>query len=195
MRTWWPDGSTPRTSWAGRCRWMSKRPGLRSARLGAAMDGADAASVARGVLRYSVAQMAHALRLVTSRRGYDPRDFTFVAYGGAGPLHAVLLARELGISRTVIPPAPGHFSAFGMLLGGLRADAVRTHLGALHAATLAAAVRRAAGRRRPRRSKTRRAPPRSSGSWSCATPVRSTRWRSRCPTGPLDDDALLRPPR
>ena len=105
-------------------------------RLGSAIDGADPASVARGVLRYAVAQMAHALRLVTLRRGFDPRDFTFVAYGGAGPLHAVLLARELGISRTVIPPAPGHFSAFGMLLGGLRADAVRTHLGTLDAAAL-----------------------------------------------------------
>ena len=105
-------------------------------RLGSAIDGADPASVARGVLRYAVAQMAHALRLVTLRRGFDPRDFTFVAYGGAGPLHAVLLARELGISRTVIPPAPGHFSAFGMLLGGLRADAVRTHLGGLDASAL-----------------------------------------------------------
>jgi N-methylhydantoinase A len=65
------------------------------------------------------------------RRGHDPRDFTFVAYGGAGPLHAAVLARELGVARTVIPPAPGHFSAFGMLLGDFRADAVRTHVGAL----------------------------------------------------------------
>ncbi|MEP7033594.1 MAG: hydantoinase/oxoprolinase family protein [Actinomycetota bacterium] len=105
-------------------------------RLGSAIGEANPAGVARGILRYAVAQMAHALRLVTLRRGFDPRDFTFVAYGGAGPLHAALLARELGISRTVIPPAPGHFSAFGMLLGGLRADAVRTHLGALDAAAL-----------------------------------------------------------
>jgi N-methylhydantoinase A len=101
------------------------------ARLGDALGGLGARTAARGVLRYSIAQMAHALRLVTLRRGYDPRDFTFVAYGGAGPLHAVLLARELGIARTVVPPAPGHLSAFGMLLGGLRADAVRTHLGPL----------------------------------------------------------------
>jgi len=105
-------------------------------RLGDALGGLDARTTARGVLRYSIAQMAHALRMVTLRRGYDPRDFTFVAYGGAGPLHAVLLARELGIARTIIPPAPGHFSAFGMLLGGLRADAVRTHLGPLEAQTL-----------------------------------------------------------
>jgi N-methylhydantoinase A len=100
------------------------------ARLGEEL-GVDAATAARGVLRYVVAQMAHALRLVTVRRGHDPRDFTFVAYGGAGPLHAAFLARELGVARTVVPPAPGHFSALGMLLGDFRADAVRTHVGPL----------------------------------------------------------------
>jgi N-methylhydantoinase A len=104
-------------------------------RLGERM-GVDAVSAASGVLRYVVAQMSHALRLVTLRRGHDPRDFTFVAFGGAGPLHAALLARELGVARTVIPPAPGHFSALGMLLGDLRADAVRTHVGPLDAASI-----------------------------------------------------------
>jgi N-methylhydantoinase A len=105
-------------------------------RLGSSLGGIDAASAARGVLRYAVSEMAHALRLVTVRRGHDPRDFTFVAYGGAGPLHAALLARELNIARTLIPPAPGHFSAFGMLLGGLSADVVRTHVGPLDAEPL-----------------------------------------------------------
>ncbi len=104
-------------------------------RLGERM-GVDAVSAASGILRYVVAQMSHALRLVTLRRGHDPRDFTFVAFGGAGPLHAALLARELGVARTVIPPAPGHFSALGMLLGDLRADAVRTHVGPLDAASI-----------------------------------------------------------
>ena len=101
--------------------------------------GTDARSAARGVLRYAVAQMSHALRLVTMRRGLDPRDFVFVAYGGAGPLHAALLARELGISRTVIPPGPGHFSAFGMLASPLRGESVRTVLGPLDRTDLAAA--------------------------------------------------------
>jgi N-methylhydantoinase A len=105
------------------------------ARLGDRM-GVDPETAARGVLRYLAAQMSHALRLVTLRRGHDPRDFTFVAFGGAGPLHAALLARELGVSRTVIPPAPGHFSALGMLLGDVRADAVRTHVGPLDPATI-----------------------------------------------------------
>ena len=101
--------------------------------------GADASAVARGVIRYAVAQMSHALRLVTLRRGYDPRDFAFVAYGGAGPLHAALLARELGIAKTIIPQGPGHFSAFGMLAGPLRADAVQTVVGPLDETDLDAA--------------------------------------------------------
>ncbi len=105
--------------------------------------GADASAVARGVIRYAVAQMSHALRLVTLRRGYDPRDFAFVAYGGAGPLHAALLARELGIARTIIPQGPGHFSAFGMLAGPLRADAVQTVVGPLDETDLDAAFARA----------------------------------------------------
>ena len=99
--------------------------------------------MARGVIRYAVAQMSHALRLVTLRRGYDPRDFVFVAYGGAGPLHAALLARELGMTRTVIPPGPGHFSAFGMLAGPLRAEAVRTVVGPLDGIDLTAAFAQA----------------------------------------------------
>jgi N-methylhydantoinase A len=106
------------------------------ARLGKRL-GVDGRAAARGVLRYAVAQMAHALRLVTVRRGHDPRDFTFVAYGGAGPLHAAFLAQELGMRRTVIPPGPGHFSAFGMLVGEFRADAVRTHVGPLEPQPLA----------------------------------------------------------
>jgi N-methylhydantoinase A len=103
----------------------------------------DVHSAARGVLRYAVAQMSHALRLVTLRRGYDPRDFAFVAYGGAGPLHAAVLARELGIMRTIIPAGPGHFSAFGMLAGPLRGEAVCTVVGALGAIDLRGAFRRA----------------------------------------------------
>jgi N-methylhydantoinase A len=99
--------------------------------------GVGVREAARGVLRLATAQMAHALRLVSVRRGHDPRDFTFIAYGGAGPLHAAPLARELGVSRTVIPPAPGNFSAFGMLMSELRSDAVRTHLGELDPAILA----------------------------------------------------------
>lgn len=107
-------------------------------RLGTGL-GVGAHELARGILRYAVAQMTRALRLVTVRRGHDPRDFVFVAYGGAGPLHAALLARELGIRRTVIPAGPGHFSAFGMVVSDLRAEAVKTRLGPLDLAALSPA--------------------------------------------------------
>lgn len=86
---------------------------------------------ARGVLRFAIAQMANALRLVTIRRGHDPRDFTLVASGGNGPLHASQLARELGINTIIVPPGPGHFSAFGMLEGSTTAQAVQTFVGHL----------------------------------------------------------------
>ena len=107
-------------------------------------DGLGVATeeAARGVLRFAVAQMANALRLVTLRRGHDPRDFTLVAFGGNGPLHAALLARELGITRVVIPPGPGHFSAFGMLEGSMTAQAVQTFVGPLASTDVAALLER-----------------------------------------------------
>ena len=78
----------------------------------------EAAATVRSVAN---ALMAQAMRLVTVERGYDPRDFIFISYGGAGPVHAVDLARELEIPKVVLPPMPGLFSAFGMLV----ADAVQ----------------------------------------------------------------------
>jgi N-methylhydantoinase A len=70
--------------------------------------------------------MAHVVRWVTTERGLDAAEFTLVAYGGAGPLHASAVARELGIAKVVIPRAPGHFSAYGMLVADLRRDFVNT---------------------------------------------------------------------
>src|SRR2546422_1051828 len=72
--------------------------------------------------------MALAVRGITTGRGLDPRDYTLVAYGGGGPLHAAAIARELGIPRVVIPPLPSTFSAWGMLASDLRHDLVRTVL-------------------------------------------------------------------
>jgi N-methylhydantoinase A len=63
---------------------------------------------------------------VTTERGLDAGDFVLVAYGGAGPLHAVEVAREIGIRKIIVPNAPGVFSAFGMLFADLRYDFVRT---------------------------------------------------------------------
>jgi N-methylhydantoinase A len=83
-------------------------------------------STAAGILRLVNLTMASAVRKITVERGYDPRDFAMVAFGGAGPLHAVGVAREIGINTVIIPPSPGHFSAYGMLCADLRYDAVRT---------------------------------------------------------------------
>jgi N-methylhydantoinase A len=70
---------------------------------------------AYGVHRIAVANMVRAVRAISSERGRDPRGFAFIAYGGNGPLHGVPAADELGVGRVVIPPAPGLFSAFGLL--------------------------------------------------------------------------------
>jgi N-methylhydantoinase A len=86
---------------------------------------------ADGMLAIGVASMANAVRAVTTERGLDPRDFTLVAYGGGGPPHAVAVARELSIRRVIIPQAPAHFSAFGMLLADVRRDYVLTHFSKL----------------------------------------------------------------
>lgn len=83
--------------------------------------GVTVEEAATTVRRVANALMAQAMRLATVERGYDPRDFIFIPYGGAGPVHAVDLARELEIPKVVLPPMPGLFSAFGMLV----ADAVQ----------------------------------------------------------------------
>lgn len=88
--------------------------------------GLTVSEAADGVIRIAVTQMANVVKRVTTARGLDARDFAMVAYGGAGPLHAVLVARELQIPRVIIPNAPGHFSAYGMLVSDLRRDFVRT---------------------------------------------------------------------
>ena len=75
----------------------------------------------------ATAAMANAVRAVTTERGLDPRDFALIAYGGAGPLHAVDVARELAIRTVIIPQAPGTFSAFGMLTADLRREYAQTY--------------------------------------------------------------------
>jgi N-methylhydantoinase A len=78
------------------------------------------------------------VRWVTTERGLDAGDFTLVAYGGAGPLHAAMVARELRIAKVVVPRAPGHFSAYGMLVAELRRDFVKTWFTPLAEASFAA---------------------------------------------------------
>jgi N-methylhydantoinase A len=84
--------------------------------------GVSVEDAALTVRRVANALMAQAMRLVTVERGYDPRDFVYIPYGGAGPVHAVDLARDLEVPSVVLPPLPGVFSAFGMLVADLVHD-------------------------------------------------------------------------
>lgn len=96
------------------------------------MSGAHDLEVAReaahAVIAISVAHMVRALRTVSIERGLDPRDFTLVPFGGAGPLHAGLLLRHLRLRDVLVPRHPGLFSAQGLLAAGLRLDASQTVL-------------------------------------------------------------------
>lgn len=82
--------------------------------------------VARGVVRVANANMTNALRLISVNKGFDPRDFVLVAFGGGGAMHAVALAEELRVPRVIVPANSAVFSAWGMLLTDLRRDYVRT---------------------------------------------------------------------
>lgn len=81
---------------------------------------------AAGILRIAATTMSYAVKGVTTERGLDAAAFPMIAYGGAGPLHACAIAREIGTEKVIVPRAPGHFCAFGMLFSDLRYDFVRT---------------------------------------------------------------------
>jgi N-methylhydantoinase A len=82
--------------------------------------------LAEGILAIINAKMAEAMRTITVEQGIDPREYSLVAFGGAGPMHAVALAQELEIEEVIVPPAPGTFSAFGMLQTDIRHDLTQT---------------------------------------------------------------------
>ena len=92
--------------------------------------------MADGIVRVAVAQMASAIREVTIERGYDPADFTLVAFGGAGPMHATVLAEDIGMSEVLIPRFPGNLSALGLLASDQVHEMVRTFLGRLDSINL-----------------------------------------------------------
>ncbi|MDR1134829.1 MAG: hydantoinase/oxoprolinase family protein [Clostridiales Family XIII bacterium] len=101
-----------------------------SSRVGEAL-GVDAERAATSVIRVAESNMYNALKLISVRRGYDPRDFTLVAFGGGGPMHASALADELGIDRVIIPVAAAVFSAWGMLMTDMRHDYIQTTINML----------------------------------------------------------------
>jgi N-methylhydantoinase A len=88
--------------------------------------GLGVVEAAAGIVNVVNAGMAGALRIVSVERGYDAREFTLVAFGGAGPVHAARLAQELDIPRVLVPPIPGGFSALGLVATDVRRDYVRT---------------------------------------------------------------------
>jgi N-methylhydantoinase A len=88
--------------------------------------GMSPEEAALGALRLVNSNMMNALKIVSVQRGHDPRDFALVAMGGGGAVHSAFLARELQIRTMIVPVAPGHFSAYGMLTTDLRRDAIRT---------------------------------------------------------------------
>ena len=88
--------------------------------------GMSVIEAADGILKIAATAMSYAVKTVTTERGLDAASFPMVAFGGAGPLHASDVAREIGKNKIIVPPAPGYFSAFGMLFADLRYDYVRT---------------------------------------------------------------------
>ncbi len=104
----------------------------------AAQLGLDAMAAAEGILAVVTANMARAIRIISVARGHDPRDYTLVAFGGAGPLHAARLAAELAIRRVLVPRHPGILCAMGLLLADVRADFAATRLLALSPAVIGA---------------------------------------------------------
>src|SRR6185312_2012970 len=88
---------------------------------------------ALGIVQIADAAMSLAVRAVSVKKGVDPRDTAMIAFGGAGPLHAVAIAREIFIPKVIVPKVPGTFSALGMLMASWRQDFVRTLYGLLGA--------------------------------------------------------------
>jgi len=90
--------------------------------------GISAQDAARGIVRLANNNMVNAIKLISVNRGHDPRDFTLIAFGGGGGMHACALANELGIKKVIIPNSSGVFSAWGMLLSDLRRDYLQTQV-------------------------------------------------------------------
>jgi N-methylhydantoinase A len=88
-------------------------------------------TLAEGIVTIAVARMTSAIREISIQRGHDPRDFTLIAFGGAGPMHALAMADEIGIPRVLVPRHPGNFSALGLLAADIKHDDVRTRVGPL----------------------------------------------------------------
>ena len=112
------------------------------ARIAEKLGSKDLNFVAEGILRIAESNVSGAIREISVERGEDPRLFTLIAFGGAGPMHGCAVAQEMGIRRVVSPNYPGNLSALGLLTSDLRHELVRTHLTLLEDADMAAVAER-----------------------------------------------------
>ncbi|VTU16799.1 hydantoinase/oxoprolinase family protein [Variovorax sp. PBL-E5] len=110
--------------------------GLRD-KLGGAAVLPDTVKLASVAVEIAISKMAAAVREISVHRGFDPREFALIPYGGAGPLHAFLVATELGMRRVIVPPFPGHISALGQMCADYRRDFSVPWIGTLEATAVA----------------------------------------------------------
>ena len=172
---------------------MAVRRDLAKAAIGRLAEqlGLDPMATAQGIISVVTANMAKAIRVISVQRGHDPRDYALVAFGGAGPLHAARLARELDMTRILVPRNPGILCAMGLLLTDLRADFAVTRLtgsepGPLGGIEAAFAGLERSGRTtgsRRRRSPAASPPAHPHGRHALRRAELRARGR-RCPTGP-----------
>ena len=128
MPTWCSAISIPRISWAAARRSMRAAADAAIDRLAAALK-VDRIAAAEGVHRVVNTNMAEGIRLVSVRRGVDPRRFALLSFGGAAGLHVTDVARQLDLTRVVVPRVAAVLSAWGMLATDLRFEVSRTHIG------------------------------------------------------------------
>ncbi|MCX6096414.1 MAG: hydantoinase/oxoprolinase family protein [Candidatus Bipolaricaulota bacterium] len=98
--------------------------------------GLSVDEAALGIVKIVNTNMSGLLQSMTVKRGYDPREFALVAFGGAGPIHASAIAREINVPTVIVPPSPGVFSAWGMLMADLRHDFSQTYIAPMDQASV-----------------------------------------------------------
>lgn len=116
---------------------LNKEAALKAMRKIGERFGYTEYEAADAILKVANANMCDALRLISVRRGYDPRDFALVAFGGAGPLHCAYLAKEMEIPHVIVPPYPGVAAALGCLLVDVRHDVSKTFVKSMDDITMA----------------------------------------------------------
>ena len=146
---------------AAACRSTATPPRRRSARASPSRSDLELHEAADAIIAVANANMADAVRIISLQRGYDPREFALVVFGGAGPLHGAALAKELGVPTVLVPPRPGTWSALGCLMVDIRHDLSEMFL-------------RAGRRRRRRTSSTRRSGASRTRAASCSRPRASS---------------------